>query len=82
MPVNGTRVPFDTTLPFVVACQELACGPEKLVRGDAFAWRELGLSEMDLGQLWLAGQVNCVAPVEQPDSPPKKPTKPAPRASR
>jgi hypothetical protein len=78
--VSTTRVPFDTTLPFVVACQELACGPQKLVRGEPLAWRELGLTEMDLGQLWVAGQVNCVVP--EPSPPKSKPTKPAPRASR
>jgi hypothetical protein len=78
--VSTTRVPFDTTLPFVVACQELACGPQKLVRGEPFAWRELGLTEMDLGQLWVAGQVDCVV-VDPTEAQARPSRRPAPRGS-
>lgn len=56
--MSGTRVPFDTSLPFVVACGELSCGTRSFKRGDAFPWRDLGLTEIDLLQLWLHHKVD------------------------
>ncbi len=61
--MSGTRVPFDLALPFAVATTDLPCGARRFKRGDAFPWRDLGLSEIDLLQLWIANQVDAIVPV-------------------
>lgn len=58
------RVAFDPSLPVVVACSDLPCGPKRFSRGDAFPWRDLGLSEFEVAQLWGALQVDCVERTE------------------
>ncbi len=60
--MSGTRFPFDSSLPFVVATQDLPCGPKRFGRGDAFPWRELGLSETDLAELWVAFKIDNISP--------------------
>jgi len=60
--VSGTRVPFDLSLPFIVACDELPCGTRRFKRGDAFPWREVGFDELALLQLWLHHKVDAVVP--------------------
>jgi hypothetical protein len=67
--VSATRVPFDLELPFIVAAQELACGGRRFARGDAFPWHELGVSELDVLQLYGWLKVDCVVPPAV--SPPK-----------
>lgn len=56
----ATRVPFDSTLPFVVACESLPCAGKRIARGAQFAWRELGITEDTLRALYIANQVDCV----------------------
>lgn len=75
--MSATRVPFDPSLPFVVASQELACGAKKLKRGDPLPWRELSLSEYDLAMLWIANQVDCTATPAKATTPAPSPPKPA-----
>lgn len=60
--MSGTRVPFDSSSSFIVATQDLLCGPTRFVRGDAFPWRELGISEFELAQLWVSNKVDAVVP--------------------
>ena len=82
--MSGTRVPLDFGLPFIVASQELVYGPKRLKRGDAFPWRDLGVSEYDLFQLWIALKVdNAVPPAAKPIAAPL-PAQPKPqgRAAR
>ena len=62
--MSGTRVPFDPSLPFIVATQDLPCGSWRGQRGDAFPWRDLGVSPNDLLTLWVAHKVDTVAPIE------------------
>jgi hypothetical protein len=64
--VSATRIPFDPSLPFMVSAADLPYGPKRFSRGDTFPWRELGLSEYDLLQLWNANQVDAVVPVKVP----------------
>lgn len=61
--MSGARVPFDLDLPFVVASQELVYGGKRRERSEAFPWRELGVSELDLLQLWRCFKVDCVASI-------------------
>lgn len=62
--MGTARVAFDPSMPVVVACSDLPCGPKRFARGDAFPWRDLGLSEIDLVQLWVALKVDCFDPVD------------------
>jgi hypothetical protein len=63
--VSYSRVPFDPGLPFIVAAQELVWNSAQLVRGDTFDWRALGVSELDLLQLWTFYKVDCVVPPDE-----------------
>lgn len=57
--MSGARVPFDTSLPFVVATSSpLPCGDRVFKRGDVFPWRDLNISERDLALMWIANQVD------------------------
>jgi hypothetical protein len=58
--VSGARVPFDPSLPAIVGCQDLACGPLKFKRGQPLPWRDLGVSELDLAVMYAANQVDFV----------------------
>lgn len=64
----SARVAFDPSSPFIVATSEMHCGDRRFVRGDPFPWRELGVSDLDLAQLWVALKIDCVdrAVVETP----------------
>jgi hypothetical protein len=59
-PSGAARAPFDAGARVVVACEALPVGPHKLVRGDVVPWRECGLSEYDLLQLWVACQIDTL----------------------
>lgn len=59
--MSGARVPFDPDLPFVVATQDgLPIGGRVVTRGQLFRWRDLGVSEFDLLQLYTYFKVDCV----------------------
>lgn len=58
--MSGSRAPFDVSLPFVVSATELVCAAKRFKRGDAFPWRDMGLTEHDLVTLWIACQVDAV----------------------
>lgn len=60
--MSGARVPFDPSLPAIVGCQDLACGPLKFTRGQQLPWRDLGVSERDLAEMYDANQVDFEAP--------------------
>ena len=77
--MSATRVPFDLSLPFVVAKADLAYGPMRLVRGDAFPWRQLDVSEYELVQLWATQTLDCIVP---PDVAAPAAVKPAPLAQQ
>lgn len=80
--MSGTRVPFDLSSLFIVTTPDLPCGSQRFKRGDAFPWRDLGLSEMDLVQLWVANQIDAIvpAPVAKPVA--QRDTKPAKQRAR
>lgn len=65
--MSATRIPFDPAAPFVVACESLVCGPARLVRGDPFPWRDLGMTEFDLLALWVALKIDATAPAAEVD---------------
>lgn len=58
---HTTRAPFDTAATFVVACAELRYAGKRYARGVVFPWRDLGVSQDDIGKLWLALKVDCAA---------------------
>lgn len=61
------RPDFEPERPFVVSATELRLGERTFTRGDAFPWRELGLTDADLYVHWRAGTVDAVAP-EAPEA--------------
>lgn len=74
--MSASRVPLDLEQPLIVACSELPCGPRVYKRGDLLAWREAGLTELDVLRLWQCNQVDTklsqpvVAPPPAPKSKP------------
>lgn len=64
------RVAFDIRAPFVVASEELVCGARRFARGEAFPWRDLGVSEIDLLTLWTALKVDVSPALSPPAAPP------------
>jgi hypothetical protein len=56
--VHATRVPFDASAAFKVACSQLVVAGKKLRNGDPFPWQSYGISRHDLGLLWLGGKID------------------------
>lgn len=70
--MSGARVPFDPDLPIVVATQDgLPIGGQVVARGQVLQWRELGLSEWDLLQLYTFYKIDCVPFVDATESVPE-----------
>jgi len=57
--VYQARHAFDVQAPFIVASEGLVCGARRFRRGEAFPWRVLGVSELDLLTLWSALQIDA-----------------------
>ncbi len=64
--MSGTRVPFDPSLPFIVAAEDLPYGASRFRRGDLFPWRDLGISQLELLQLWSGLKVDAVPELGTP----------------
>lgn len=57
--MGATRVAFDPELPFTVSTGFVYAG-KRYEALAPFPWRELGMTEVDLLDLYQAGDVDCV----------------------
>jgi len=55
----NNRVPFSFTQPFAVS-HDLAVAGKRYAAGAPFPWRELGLDERGIWDLWRTFAVHCV----------------------
>lgn len=68
--MHQARHAFDVQAPFIVTSEELVYGTRRFRRGEAFPWKLLGVSELDLLTLWSALQVDVSpAPTALPAAP-------------
>lgn len=58
------RVAFSPDLPFVVTARGFVYRGRVYGRGEVFPWRELGIDEQEVLQLWMMLKLDCLLPAQ------------------